>query len=189
MKKLGFLIASLLFLAGSAVSAQDYKADNGKSVVAWTGKKISGKHNGKISLKEGTFSVKDNKITAGKFVIDMNSITCEDLTGGSNERLVGHLKSDDFFSTATFPTSTLVVTGSEPFKNNVSQVTGTLTIKGISHPLTFTVKREGSNYSTTLAIDRTLYDIKYGSGKFFQNLGDNMIDDNFILEVKIAAGI
>lgn len=187
MKKLGFLIASLIFLAGSAVSAQDYKADNVKSVVAWNGKKISGQHYGKIGLKEGAFSVKDNKITSGKFVIDMNSITCEDLTGGSNEKLVGHLKSDDFFSTATFATSTLVVTGSEPFKSNVARVTGTLTIKGISHPVTFDVKREGSVYSTTLAVDRTLYNIRYGSGKFFQNLGDNMIDDSFTLEVKIAA--
>ncbi len=189
MRTPGLIIASLLLLAGSAVSAQDYKADIGKSVVAWTGKKISGQHNGKIGLKEGAFSVKDNKITAGTFVIDMNSITCEDLTGGSNERLVGHLKSDDFFSTANFATSTLVVTGGEPFKNNVAQVTGTLTIKGISHPVTFTVKREGSTYATTVAVDRTLYNIRYGSGKFFQNLGDNMIDDNFILEVKIVTGI
>jgi polyisoprenoid-binding protein YceI len=188
MKSTGILIASLLFLAGSAVSAQDYRADNSKSVVVWTGKKVSGKHYGKISLKEGIFTVKDNKIASGKFVIDMNSITCDDLTGSSNERLVGHLKSDDFFSTASFATSTLTITGSEPFKNSVAQVTGNLTIKDITHPVTFTVKRDGNTFSTTLAVDRTKYNVRYGSGKFFQNLGDNMIDDNFILEVKIAAG-
>lgn len=189
MKKLGIFMASLFFLTGSVVFAQDYKADTDKSVVAWTGKKVLGQHNGEISLKEGTFSVKDNKITSGKFVIEMNSITNEDLSGDSKEKLIGHLKSDDFFSTATFPTSTLVVTGSEPFKNSVAQVTGTLTIKGISQPVTFKVKREGNTYSTTMAVDRTLYNVRYGSGKFFENLGDNMIDDNFVLEVKIVAAM
>jgi polyisoprenoid-binding protein YceI len=189
MRKIAFLTASLLFLAGTLATAQEIKADAGKSVVSWTGKKVSGKHYGKISLKEGAFTIKDNKIAAGKFVIDMNSITCEDLTGDSNGKLVGHLKSDDFFGTAKFPLSTLVVTGSEPFKNNVALVTGTLTIKEASHPVSFTVKKEGNNYVTTMAVDRTLYNVKYGSGKFFQNLGDNMIDDNFILEVKIVTAL
>lgn len=187
MKTFSVLIASLLFLAGTAVSAQDFKADTKGSVLDWTGKKVSGKHYGKISLKEGSFTVRDNRISAGKFVIDMNSITCEDLSGGMADKLIGHLKSDDFFSTDKFAVSTLEITSGEPFKNNESVVTGRLTIKGITHPVTFTVKRAGNTYTSTVSVDRTLYNIRYGSGKFFQNLGDNMIDDNFTLDVKIQA--
>jgi polyisoprenoid-binding protein YceI len=187
MKTKTLLLASLLLLAGAAASAQDIKADVKTSVLDWTGKKISGKHNGKIALKEGAFTVKDNRIASGKFLIDMNSITCEDLTGSSNERLVGHLKSDDFFSTAKFAYSTLEITGSEPFANNEAAVTGKLTIKDITHPVKFTVKKSGGTYTATISVDRTLYNIRYGSGQFFQNLGDNMIDDNFTLDVKIVA--
>ncbi|MBM3420877.1 MAG: YceI family protein [Bacteroidetes bacterium] len=187
MKAFSVLIASLLFLAGNIASAQDYKADSKNTVIDWTGKKISGKHYGKITLKEGSFSISDNRISSGKFIIDMNSITCEDLTGGTAQKLVGHLKSDDFFSTGKYGVSTLEITSGEPFKNNEAVVTGKLTIKDITHPVTFTVKRTGTTYTSTVTVDRTLYNIRYGSGKFFQNLGDNMIDDNFTLDVRIQA--
>ena len=185
MKKITLLMASILILAGANLSAQNYNADLKASVLDWTGKKISGKHYGKISLKEGSITLKDNKLVSGKFIIDMNSITVEDLTGGSRDKLTGHLKSDDFFSTEKFAFSTLEITGSEPFINNKAVVNGKLTIKDITHPVSFTVSRNGSEYTSTVDVDRTLYNIRYGSGKFFQNLGDNMIDDNFILEVKL----
>jgi polyisoprenoid-binding protein YceI len=189
MKKIVLVIVSMLLFTGAIVRAQEYKVDTDKSVVEWTGKRVTAEHHGKIKIKEGTFTVKDNKIVSGKIVMDMASITNEDLTGGSKEKLVGHLKSDDFFSVANFATSTLEIKESEPFKNGITRITGILTIKNISHPVTFTVKRDGNMYSTTLAVDRTLYDIKFRSGKFFPNIGDIMIDDNFILEVKIAATI
>lgn len=185
MKKITLLMASVLVLAGVNLSAQNYNADLKTSVLDWTGKKISGKHYGKIGLKEGSFTVKDNKLVSGKFIIDMKTITVEDLTGSSRDKLTGHLKSDDFFSTDKFAYSTLEITGSEPFTNNKAVVKGNLTIKDITHPITFTVSRNGSEYTSTIDVDRTLYNIRYGSGKFFQNLGDNMIDDNFVLEVKL----
>lgn len=182
-------MASLLFLVGTGVSAQDIKADSKNTVITWTGKKVSGKHYGKVSLKEGSFTVKNNKIESGSFVIDMSSITVEDLTGDSNGKLLGHLKSDDFFSTTKFTTATLAITGSTVFTNNEAVVTGNLTIKGIVKPVTFTVKREGNVLSSTVSVDRTLYDIRYGSGKFFDNLGNNMIDDIFVLDVKITSAL
>jgi len=187
MKNIGLIMASLLFLAGTVTSAQDFKADSKNTVISWTGKKVSGKHYGKVSLKEGSFTVKSNKIVSGSFVIDMSSITVEDLTGDSNAKLLGHLKSDDFFSTTKFTTATLVITGSEVFNNNEAVVTGNLTIKGIVKPVSFTVKKDGSTFAASVAVDRTLYDIRYGSGKFFDNLGNNMIDDLFVLDVIITA--
>lgn len=187
MKKIVSIMASLLFLVGAVASAQDFKADSKNTVISWTGKKVSGKHYGKVSLKEGSFSVKNNKIETGNFVIDMSSITVEDLTGDSNAKLLGHLKSDDFFSTTKFTTATLVITGSEVFKNNETVVTGNLTIKGIVKPISFTVKKDESKFLASVSVDRTLYDIRYGSGKFFDNLGNNMIDDFFVLEVAFTS--
>jgi polyisoprenoid-binding protein YceI len=187
MKKIVLIMASLLLLVGAAATAQDFKADSKNTVITWTGKKVSGKHYGKISLKEGSFTVKNNKIETGNFVIDMSSITVEDLTGDSNAKLLGHLKSDDFFSTTKFTTATLAITGSEVFTNNEALVTGNLTIKGIVKPISFKVKRDGGKFSASVSVDRTLYDIRYGSGKFFDNLGNNMIDDLFVLDVNITA--
>ncbi len=169
------------------MSGQNFKADPANSVLGWTGKKVSGKHFGKINLNSGEFTISNNMIVSGKFTIDMNTMTTEDLTGGMAEKLIGHLKSDDFFSAAKFAYSTLEITGSEPFTNNEAKVAGRLTIKGITQPISFLVRRSGNVFTSTVTVDRTLYNIRYGSGKFFQNLGDNMIDDNFILEVKIAA--
>ena len=127
------------------------------------------------------------KIVSGEFNIDMNSINCKDLTDESwNQKLVGHLKSDDFFGVAKFPTAKLVINESQAFNKDEAVVTGKLTIKGITHPLTFTAKRNGNTYESTITIDRSKYDIRYGSGKFFDNLGDNMIYDEFTLEVKLV---
>lgn len=161
-------------------------ADTKKTTLEWTGKKIIGKHYGKISLKEGIFTISDNMIVSGRFVIDMNSIVIEDITGQMADKLLGHLRSDDFFSTGKYHSSTLEITGSTSFINNEASVSANLTVKDITHPLSFRVKREGSTYLSTISVDRTLYNIKYGSGKFFFNLGDNMIDDNFVLTVRIV---
>ena len=179
------LIILIAMAAVTSMSAQEFKADADNSVLHWTGSKIVGKHYGKISLKEGQFTVNDNRIVKGSFIIDMNSMTNEDLSGGSRDKLLIHLKSDDFFSTDKFSTSKLEITGSEPFANDEALVKGNLTIKDITQPVTFTVKRNGDTFSTKVTVDRTLYNIRYGSGKFFQGLGDNMISDNFDLEVSI----
>lgn len=181
-----FIILKLIIMTNtSTLTAQYYKADPEKSVLEWTGRKVVGKHYGEIALKEGEFTVEDNSITSGSFIIEMSSIRCDDLTGATNERLVGHLKSDDFFSTDKFPYSTLKIIEGGVFKDNRAEVKGELTIKDSTHPVTFTVTREDNIYSAIVNVDRTLYSVRYGSGKFFDNLGDNMIDDNFTLKVKI----
>lgn len=102
------------------------------------------------------------------------------------QKLVGHLNSDDFFSTSNFKTATLVISSATKFSNGVAQVKGKLTIKGITHPVNFDVKQSGKTYTAKVNVDRTLYDIRYGSGKFFDNLGDNTIDDIFTLDVAIT---
>lgn len=171
----------------TALQAQSLKADATKSIVKWNAKKVSGEHYGKIALKSGELMLKDGKLTGGTFVIDMPSITCDDLTNAEyNQKLVGHLKNDDFFAVDKFPESKLVITSSTPFNGDKAQVKANLTIKGITKPVEFEASRKGKTYSATITVDRTLYDIRYGSGKFFESLGDNMIYDEFTIDVQLV---
>ena len=100
-------------------------------------------------------------------------------------KLEGHLKSDDFFGVETHPTAKLVFTDVKASGKNSYEVTGDLTIKGITKPVTFDVSVYGSKATATMKVDRSLYDVKYGSGAFFDNLGDKTIYDEFDLVVDL----
>lgn len=185
MKKL--LLSAVIAMLGLGLSAQEQSVDLSKSSLKWTGKKVTGEHFGYISLKEGTLNVNNDQIVGGTFKIDMSTITVTDIEDPDyNAKLVGHLKSDDFFGVATYSVSKLKIKESSKFKNGEAEVKADLTIKGATHPISFKVKQEGKAYTATITVDRTLYDVRYGSGKFFDGLGDKMIYDDFILEVKIA---
>jgi polyisoprenoid-binding protein YceI len=188
MKTKRNLILGIFVLLFSFVSvAKEYKADVSKSSIKWLGKKVTGKHNGVINLKSGSLKLSGDQIKGGEFIIDMNSIKDLDLKDATyNAKLVGHLKSDDFFGVATYPEAKLVITSATPFKNGEATVKGNLTIKGKTHPTQFNVKKTSGSFGVTIDIDRTLYGAKYGSGKFFDNLGDKMIDDIFTLTINLV---
>jgi len=165
-----------------------YTVDASKSTIAWVGKKVTGSHNGTIALKSGTLNVNGKNVTGGGFIIDMTSI--KDADGSA--KLEGHLKADDFFGVTKFPTSNFVitkVTGS----GAKATVSGNLTIKGITKPLSFpatvVVNADGTITATAakIVVDRTKYDIKYGSKSFFDSIGDKAINDEFELSVKLVA--
>lgn len=185
MKKVIFILTAVVAMALTS-TAQTFTVNPSKSVLKWTGKKVTGEHFGKISLKEGSFSLKNEKISDGKFVIDMNSITCDDLTGEYHDKLVGHLKSDDFFGVANYAEAVLVLKSSSKLQNNKATVKGDLTIKGITHPVEFDATQNGSAFNAVITVDRSLYNIRYGSGKFFDNLGDKTIYDDFTIEVQLV---
>ncbi len=189
MKTKNLLLAAALFVCAFSLQSQQYNADTEKTSVKWTGEKVTGEHFGYVDLKSGTFIVKNNKIVSGEFVINLVSITNEDIESDEyNKKLVGHLKSDDFFSVEKYPTSTLVVKESTPFKDGKTTVKGDLTIKGITKPISFDAKKlSDSKYEAKIVIDRTKYNVKYGSGKFFDNLGDKMIYDDFTLDIVLIA--
>lgn len=182
------ILLSIFFVAATiSVSAQDYTVDVNKSQVKWLGTKVTGKHNGTISVKSGEMSLKNDKISSGTFVIDMNSIVNEDLTdAGYNQKLVGHLKSDDFFGVATYPEAKLVVTKATAFKNNQADVRGDLTIKNKTNSILFTVTKNGDKYLAKITVDRSKFDVKYGSNSFFDNLGDKAISDEFNLDIELV---
>lgn len=174
------------------VMASHYEIDKNESQVKWTGKKVTGQHHGTINLKKGTIELEDGVITSGIFEMDMNSIVNEDLKNEAiNKKLVDHLKSDDFFSVDKYPVSTLKVKEVRPYNEEEFLFLGDLTIKGITKPVTFKAAIRNQNGKLTakgsIEIDRTLYDIRYGSGKFFTSLGDNMIYDTFTLDFSVVA--
>ena len=148
---------------------------------------------GSISLQSGTVEIASGLITKGDFVIDMNSINSV-MTGSGKgpDGLTRHLKSEDFFDVANFATSTLSLKSVTPIKDTLYMVTADLTIKGITNPIAFeseifTTESGDVRALAEVVLDRTLWDIKYGSGKFFSDLGDNVIDDNFKLELDLLA--
>jgi polyisoprenoid-binding protein YceI len=186
-KKIVLLLAAVLVLGLNGFT-QDYKVVAEKSILRWTGKKVGKNHVGKVTLKEGSFSLKGDKFVSGQFVIDMTSIIDEDLTDPNwNAKLIGHLKSADFFGVESFPTAALKIKGSTSFVKDEADVTADLTIKGNTHPVTFKVKRIGDVFQATVAFDRSQYEVRYGSGKFFENLGDNAIEDMIPLDVTLVA--
>lgn len=195
MKKTILALAAILTFSFSvSAHGEKSKVNTSSSVMEWVGEKVSGQHNGKIMLKSGALDVSHGKVTGGSFTIDMNSITCDDIEDKEwNGKLVGHLKNDDFFGVAKHPTSTFKITKVEEVKSDkgTHKITGELTIKGITKSVSFpaTIKVEGSKVEATadIVVDRTKYDIRYGSGSFFDNLGDKTISDDFKIKLKLFA--
>jgi polyisoprenoid-binding protein YceI len=188
-KSLGIFVLALTLT--SAVMAANQKVDTQKSKVEWTGKKVTGQHTGTIDVQQGTLEVNNGKLTGGKIVMDMQSIKNVDLTDQEyNAKLINHLKSDDFFSVTKYPTSLLEITKVEGTGANLT-VTGNLSIKGKTNPVSFpvTVSKSGKEnvYKGTITVDRSKYDVRYGSKSFFNDLGDKAINDEFILDFNLVA--
>ena len=187
MKTKNFVLASIIMLSGSSIFAQRAEVNVQTTTIEWLGKKIGGKHEGNIQLKSGYLELKEGEIIAGNFVVDMTSITNTDLKDeGSNQKLVGHLKSDDFFGVQSYPTAEFVVTKSSKFNNGTATLTGDLTIKGNTESISFEVVRAGKEYTAKLDIDRSKFDVRYGSKSFFDNLGDKAINDIFTLDITLV---
>ena len=186
MKTRTFVFGWLILLSGNVLFANKGEVNTEKSSVIWKGKKIGTNHEGTIHIQEGHVELQDNKIIAAKVIMDMSSIKDTDLKNENyNKKLVGHLKSDDFFGVETYPTATFELTQSSEFVNGKATVSGNITIKGKTEPLTIDVLKEGDTYLANIQIDRSKFDVRYGSKSFFNDLGDKAIDNIFTLDVKL----
>ncbi len=165
-----------------------------ESVVAWTGSRKIIKNyfdHGRVAIKDGSVSINEGKITSGSIVFDMSTIAAESTGRGKDEdMLTKHLKSSDFFDVDNFPEAKYEVVGVEEVEG-VYLLNGNLTVKGETHPLMVPVKTGVENGNVVLVgateVDRTIWGVRYGSDKFFDNMGDNVINDIFVLEFKIVA--
>ncbi|SEK59193.1 Polyisoprenoid-binding protein YceI [Chitinophaga rupis] len=181
-----------LFNSSTAVKPTIFLVDKTNSTLTWTARKVSGQHTGNIRISDGTLELDNNQLQRGSFELDTRSITVTDLKDAdSNARLTGHLKSDDFFAVEKFPAANFTINSVTPVSGNQHKVTGKLTIKGITHDISFpaTVTINGSKLSAKalVKIDRTRYDIKFRSKSFFENLGDKAIYDDFDLDITLLA--
>lgn len=168
--------------------------DPSASTVKWFGKKVTGQHEGTIQLTKGELVMLGSELKGGEFIFDMKSIKDTDLTDPENNaKLVKHLKSEDFFEVEKFPTAVLKVKSAksvEGFTGPTYEVTADLTLKGKTNEVTFPamIKSENSKSVATanITIDRTQWNVRYGSGKFFKGLGDKAIHDEFVVDVVLA---
>nr|WP_294947620.1 YceI family protein [uncultured Mucilaginibacter sp.] len=169
------------------MKTQKFQIISAQSNIDWVGKKVTGAHNGTIAIKAGTLILIDDKLAGGEFTIDTTSIKILDVTDpATNAQFAGHLASDDFFSIEKYPEANLTIASVSG-----NQVEGDLTIKGITHPISFDadvdVNGETLTASAKLVVDRTKYDMRFRSGNFFKNLGDTLIYNDFDLNVTLTA--
>ena len=165
--------------------------DTESSTLNWVGKKITtSQHNGSLKFLSGELIIcasndgSESLVCGGEFSVDMTSLLVEDLTGSGKKRLEGHLKSDDFFSVNKHKTAYLSINSSKATDSGfIAQ--GSLTIKDITHPIEFKLTRKLGGFVADLVFDRSKYNVKYNSGSFFENLGDNLILDDIELTANL----
>lgn len=192
MKTFSILFAALATITLAFTGpVETVSVDTNASVITWKGYKVLGSHTGTIKVNTGNLQMEDGQLVGGSFTIDMNTINCTDLQGEYKGKLEGHLKSADFFGVEKYPTATFKIT------NVVSRgtpgaykISGNLTIKETTKAIRFNAnigEENGKQIATgDIQIDRSDFDIRYGSGSFFDNLGDNTIYDEFDLSVRLV---
>ena len=183
-----FIITITLTLISISFSySQSLTANKTQSLIRWYGEELTGKtHFGNLSFKEGQIELQDGLIIGGNFVVNMTSLSVEDLSGGAKARLEGHLRSDDFFSVDKYPEATLKITQKAKIEGDVQKLSGELTIKGSKHAVDFSIILVDKKTATAnLTFDRSKYNVRFRSGSFFENLGDKLILDDIRMEVSL----
>ncbi|MET0392001.1 MAG: YceI family protein [Chitinophagaceae bacterium] len=201
------MIVSVLFGCGGAVKEENkshapagslslhegdekYMAlDTGESVVTWKGANSFGAHAGYVYISKGELMVENGQLAGGAVEVDMNTI--EDERHGRNNGLINHLKDPDFFDVKTFPVASIIITRVASISDEDKEVTGNLTIKGVTHPVSFPAKMEVRDgvvkANARLVIDRTKWDVRYKSGNLFDNLKEQAISDSIEFNIKVVA--
>ncbi|WP_420580558.1 YceI family protein [Reichenbachiella sp.] len=169
-----------------------YETNVSESSVVWTATKVvSGGHTGTVNISKGSLEIDNSELKGGSFEIDMTTIANTDIEGEWRAKLEGHLKSDDFFAVETYKTATLEITDVKKSAKGKYDVTADLTIKGKTSSVTFPAElnvEDGKATATAkIAVDRTKYDVRYGSPSFFDDLGDKAISNEFTLDVIVVA--
>ena len=195
MKKILFSLA--LSIVTTISFATNLHIDNVRvssesSTIKWIGSKIASSHEGNVSIQKGTLAIDHGTLVGGEFSIDMNSIVCTDLEPNKGgKKIVKHLKNEDFFNVEEYPLAYVKIIRAVKGSGNTYKIIADLTIKGITKPITFQadVNVNGKNFLATanIKIDRTKWDIHYGSGSFFDNLGDKMILDEIEFDIYLLS--
>jgi len=188
------LIVGLLFFSIPLISinhTNDIPVSISKSKVQWTGSKPTGSHTGTINLSSGKLVFDHGRLVGGEFIINMGTIECTDIEGRKGQRLVEHLKNEDFFFVEKHPTARLEIVTAQPMPDNMYKILANLTIKDITHEVIFsshlTIKGNQFVASAKIEIDRTKWGVVYKSGNVFKDLGDKIIDDQIDFDVFLTS--
>lgn len=194
---LGAAVIGMITLSAFTFKGDTYKVDTKTSSMEWTGKKLTGEHNGTILLSSGEIEMTNDVVTGGKFEIDMTTIADKDLQDPAYKaKLEGHLKSADFFDVQKFAKATFVIISVTPIKEAqeggyTHTVKGNMTIKDKTIEISFdaVIKMATGKVACVgqAILDRSKFDIKYGSKTFFPEIGDKLIYDEFTVKFNVVA--
>ena len=180
-----FTLLSLSAQSNDSNQESIQKINTEKSSLKWIGEKITtSQHYGNLKFESGELTFINGIPSSGNFIVDMTSISVEDIKGKGKQRLEGHLKSDDFFSVDKHKKASLLIKGSKKSENGFL-VDADLTIKDITHPVQFDMIKNQEGFTANLTFDRSKYNIRFRSGSFFENLGDKLILDDVVLSSKL----
>ena len=179
---------SLSLFAGTPIDVK-------QSTVEWVGKKVTGEHSGSLEIQKGEVTIERGHIQSGRFILDMTSIKVLDIKDEKKNRsLEKHLKHDDFFGVKQYPKAVFEFANATPIKTAKKgepnyHFKGDLTLKGITHALEFDalvdMKKKRTSASGQIIVDRTKYNLRYKSNKFFDGLGDKTIYDEFLITFSV----
>lgn len=189
---LNLILGFITLISFENIELKPTKVEVKESTIVWTATKVvGGGHTGTIKLASADLQLVGDKIKGGSFSIDMSTIDCTDLDGGMEDKLVGHLKSADFFAVDEFNTADFKISKTENNDDGSINITGDITIKGktetISFPATVTTTDDNITVVAKITLNRTNFDVRYGSNSFFDNLGDKAISDEFTLDVTLVS--
>ena len=182
-----FTLVTILICSISSIYAQDKLLNIERSSIRWYGEEITGKqHYGDLKFSSGNIQINNKVISSGNFIVNMNSLTVKDLSGGGKKRLEGHLRSSAFFGVSDHQQASLNISSGDRIEGDSQRLFGELTIKGITHPIDFSLTLNSENNATAIMVfDRSKYDVRFRSGSFFDELGDKLILDDIKLEVSL----
>lgn len=185
-------------------NATIFKIDTKESIITWVGTKVTGKHNGTFAVSEGKVSVKNKKVVAGSFTIDIASLKVLNMPDDvETHKLKGHLLSKDFFSVEEFPTAKFTIIEIKPYQamnnpideekdpeytlaNPTHSITGNFELKGITKRITFpakiTIDKAKVEAEAKFNINRTDWGMTYGTNK---SLGNKLIKPTVHIGFKV----
>jgi polyisoprenoid-binding protein YceI len=206
MNKVNVFASVVAFGVGLVISASaaadattKVEISPSESSISWVGRKLTGSHAGTVPIKAGEVVLNGETIASGSFGIDLAGVKVTDIPDSKNNaKLVGHLKSPDFFAAELFPTAQFTIDSAVPMAKPLptgenTTIKGTLSIKGIAKQVEFpaqvAIKDGVAEARGKAKLDRTQWDIRYGSGKFFQGLGDKLIYDEFEVDFALKGKV
>ena len=174
----------------AVINDGSYVVNKEESQVSWQAEKVLAEHTGKVNVKSGEFMIESGKLVSGEIVIDMATISTDE----EIEALENHLKSDDFFNITNYPEARLsLLSATKTTGAHDYEARAEMTIKGITNEIMLPLSLEEVDgnvvVSSNFSIDRTKWEINFRSGKFFQDLGDNMIKDEINFQVRLVGAL